>query len=291
MDKPLVSVICLSYNHAPYLRQALDGMLCQKTDFDYEIIIHDDASTDDSAVIISEYKRMYPKQVYSILQKENLSKSKQSFRTFVYPKLRGEFTAICEGDDYWCCQEKLQRQIDYMRSHSECSMTASAANIMVDEAIVYDDRRSDVERDFTADEVIGGGGDFLATATLCCRTKYLLELPAFRTKAIVGDYPLVILMALKGIVHYFPEAMAVYRYMRPGSWTAMHWKDDDKQRKKTWYEAEIAMYSRVLAYAGDRCRNTIRQRQLMFEDHLWNLGLYDLSDYLERVAQLEHPDE
>lgn len=290
MGIPLVSVICLCYNHAPYLRQSLESILCQETDFDFEVIIHDDASMDNSATIISEYEYMYPKQVFSILQKENLSKSKRCFRDFVYPKLRGEFTAICEGDDYWCCQKKIQRQISYMRNHPECSMTASAAYVSVDETIIYNDKRSDVEKDFTADEVIGGGGDFLTTATLCCRTEYVLELPAFRSKAIVGDYPLAILMALKGIVHYFPEVMAVYRYMRPGSWTAMHSKEADKQKLKTWYEAEIAMYSRILAYTGGKYKNTIRQRQLMFEDKLWKLDLYSINEYLERISYLENPD-
>ena len=120
--KPLVSICCLAYNHEPYIRECLDGMLMQRTTFKFEILIHDDASTDNTAKIIKEYAEKYPTIIKPILQTENqYSKGKGILAPFVYPKAKGKYIALCEGDDYWIDPYKLQKQVDFLENNKEFS--------------------------------------------------------------------------------------------------------------------------------------------------------------------------
>lgn len=121
---PLVSICCITYNHVNYIRDAIEGFLIQKTSFPFEIIIHDDASTDGTVEIIEEYANKYPDLFVKILQKENQwSKGGGSiFARFVFPIARGKYIALCEGDDYWTDSLKLQKQVDIMEENPDCSL-------------------------------------------------------------------------------------------------------------------------------------------------------------------------
>lgn len=124
MKQPLVSISCLTYNHAPYIRQCLDGFLMQQCNFDYEILIHDDASTDGTQEIIKEYQLKYPQIVKPILQTENQWRQGVrgiSFR-MNFPRAVGKYIAMCEGDDYWTDPLKLQKQVDYLENEPAVSL-------------------------------------------------------------------------------------------------------------------------------------------------------------------------
>ncbi len=123
-DNLLVSICSITYNHAPYIRQCLDGMLMQKTDFAFEIIINDDCSTDGTTEIIREYAAKYPDIIKPVYHDENLySKGVRGmFNKFVFPKARGKYIALCEGDDYWTDPLKLQKQVDFLEAHPDYSM-------------------------------------------------------------------------------------------------------------------------------------------------------------------------
>lgn len=119
----VVSVICNTYNHEPYIRQCLDGFVMQKTDFSFEVLIHDDASTDKTADIIREYEAQYPDIIKPIYQAENqYSKKTGIMKTFQYPRVKGKYIALCEGDDYWIDPLKLQKQVDFMEANPKCSL-------------------------------------------------------------------------------------------------------------------------------------------------------------------------
>ena len=122
---PLVSICCLTYNHAPFIKDCLDGFLAQKTSFPIEILIHDDASTDGTDVIIKEYAERNPNVIFPLFEKEN--QYSKGFRgsmdiEFNYSRARGKYIAYCEGDDYWTDPLKLQKQVDFLESHPDYSV-------------------------------------------------------------------------------------------------------------------------------------------------------------------------
>lgn len=111
-ENPLVSIVCDTYNHAPYIRRALDSFLSQETDFPFEIIVHDDASTDGTADIIRAYEAERPDLFRCVYRTENVySKDPKILEHYVFPLARGQYIAICEGDDYWTSPHKLQTQV------------------------------------------------------------------------------------------------------------------------------------------------------------------------------------
>lgn len=122
MKEYSLSIICLVYNHENYLRKTLDGFVNQKTKYSYEVIIHDDASTDASPQIIKEYEEKYPDIFHPIYQKENqYSQGKKITLDYIVPKLKGKYIAFCEGDDYWCNENKIEVQIDFLEKNLEYS--------------------------------------------------------------------------------------------------------------------------------------------------------------------------
>ena len=115
-----VTVICLTYNHEKYIETCIKGFLLQQTTFDFEVIIHDDASTDRTQGIIKKYAEKYPRIIIPILEKENLmSKGVNIVEEIMMPRARGEFIAFCEGDDCWIDKNKLQMQVEYLDLHPE----------------------------------------------------------------------------------------------------------------------------------------------------------------------------
>ncbi|WP_337525831.1 glycosyltransferase [Segatella sp.] len=126
-DNILVSVVCDVYNHEPYLRQCFDGFVMQKTNFKFEVLVHDDASTDKSAEIIIEYTNKYPDIFKPIIQKENqYSKGVGIWKIYQFPRVKGKYVAFCEGDDYWIDPLKLQKQVTAIESDSKNTMVYTA---------------------------------------------------------------------------------------------------------------------------------------------------------------------
>lgn len=121
-DDIMVSIYCMAYNHEKYIRQTFESLLKQNTDFKYEVIVHDDASTDKTAEIIREYEEKYPEIFKAIYQKENqYSKGVKVFDTFIAPVIRGRYVAVCEGDDFWTDAEKLALQVKFLEKHPDYS--------------------------------------------------------------------------------------------------------------------------------------------------------------------------
>ena len=119
-DKPLVSICSLSYNHSKYIRKSLDSLLSQKTSFRFEIIVHDDASSDGTSEILREYAEKYPEIIKPIFQKENqYSKGIKPIFEYVFPMANGKYIALCETDDYWIDPYKLQKQVDFMEKNPD----------------------------------------------------------------------------------------------------------------------------------------------------------------------------
>lgn len=228
----LVSVICIVFNHAPYLRDALEGFVGQQTSFRYEVIIHDDASTDGSADIIREYARKYPDIIVPILQTENqFSQGVNISKTYMFPRARGKYIALCEGDDYWCDAHKLQRQVDFLETHEDysiCVHNTRRLNVVTGKTELINKNKQ--AYNITVQELIERftRGELFQTSSAVYRSALTVELrpdglPSYYTtlgKVGVGDFARWIYYGLHGKIRYLPEVMSVYRVMVPGSYSS-----------------------------------------------------------------------
>ena len=124
MNTPLVSICCVTYNHAQFIRKCLDGFLMQQTDFPIEILIHDDCSTDGTTEIIREFEAKYPDLIFPLYEEDNQYQQGKAAEIdfYNYRRARGKYIAYCEGDDYWTDSLKLQKQVDFMETNPEYSI-------------------------------------------------------------------------------------------------------------------------------------------------------------------------
>ncbi len=219
---PLVSVYCMTYNQEKTLAQAIEGIVNQKTDFPFELIIHEDASTDGTAAIVREYAARYPHIIRPIYQTENQFHSCNLIKSFIHPMSRGKYIALCEGDDYWTDPDKLQLQVDHMEGDASCTLCFHAVQQLSPDGKLMNYRPLKSSGEVSASLVIKRGGLFCPTASLLFRRDVMDTWPAFREQADVYDYPAQVLAATMGRVHYIDRIMGVYRFASEGSWTAQH---------------------------------------------------------------------
>lgn len=225
-----VSIICNAFNHEKYIANALDSFIIQKTNFKYEILIHDDASTDNTAAIIRKYEEKYPSIIKAIYQSENqFSKGKNDVFYIQSSRIKGDYIAFCEGDDYWVDEYKLQKQYDAMESNQNIDICTHAA-IMIDAKTKKHIKTIEPKRKNTiipVEEVILGGGGYVATNSIFMRTYEYKKIMEFR-KFLMLDYTMQIQGSLKGGMLYIDEKMSNYRFLSEGSWTSRMRNDSKK---------------------------------------------------------------
>lgn len=221
-DDIMVSAVCMTYNHEEFIRDAIEGILNQKTDFRFELIIHDDASTDGTAKIVSEYAEKYPEIIRPILQSTNQKqKGRNIWLSFILPEVRGKYIAICEGDDYWINEDKLQIQTDFMENHQDYSMcmhNAVKLNYGTGEKVRMDTFEEAGTYSQEEHLQIGLGSDFPAFASYFLRANDWKDMPEIFWTGVALDYSLRQYYASKGKIYYFKEPMSVYRFHVPGSY-------------------------------------------------------------------------
>ena len=223
-EKPLVSIICATYNQKDYIAQTIESFLMQKVDFPIEILIHDDASTDGTADIVRQYEAKYPNLIKGIYQTENeYSKVLGICINFIYPAARGKYFAECEGDDYWNDPYKLQKQVDFLEAHPDYSLCVHRCKRFNCKTKSYEKSfpQEEHERDFSLKDVILGGGGFFGSNTVVCRRDFVQDYKEdFWQSSPVGDFPQMLSLACHGKIHYFPQEMSVYRLYANGSWSS-----------------------------------------------------------------------
>lgn len=230
MSTTLVSIICSTYNHELYISQCLDGFLMQKTTFSFEILVHDDASTDSTSEIIREYEQNHPQTIKPIYQTENqYSKKVDIFVKYQCSRAKGKYIAICEGDDYWIDPYKLQKQVDFLENCPEYAMVYTSSK-------VYDQSKCKIENSLIGRE-FKEFNDLLIinripTLTTCIRTHIIMEytndIKPEKQNWLMGDYPMWLWIAYHYRIKFFPEATTVYRDL-PES--ASHSQNLQKQEK------------------------------------------------------------
>lgn len=225
--EPLVSVSCITYNHALYIRQCLDGFVMQKTTFPFEVLIHDDASTDGTAEIIKEYEKKYPYIIKPIYENENQwIKGRRGTRVFNYPRAKGKYIAFCEGDDYWTDPLKLQKQVDFLEAHPDYGLVHGYVKSYNEKNKSFDDKL--IGSDFKdADQIIIANR--IVTLSVCVRMGlYSLYIKEIASNPFwkMSDYPLWIYIALRSKIHFLNEVVGVYRVLEN---SASHSNDIGKE--------------------------------------------------------------
>lgn len=260
----LLSIRCFVYNHEAYLRQCLDGFVMQKTNFAFEAIVHDDASTDGSANIIREYAEKYPDIIKPIYETENqYSKHDGSLRRIMDSAISpsSKYLAICEGDDYWTDPYKLQKQVDYMESHPNCTMVCcKAANYSeLNHRVTSYTSSNHKTTSLSPKRIILEGGYYIATCGIVYRKDLMNVYPEYCRRCHVGDYPLQIFASMVGDVFYFNEAMVVYRVDNVGSWSSSISKHNDSVMLINKIKSEIDMLQGI-ALDYPQYNNIIKRR-------------------------------
>lgn len=282
--KPLVAIHCLVYNHEKYIRDALDGFILQNTSFPFVAIVHEDVSTDGSAEIIKEYAEKYPDIIMPIFEKENqYSKPHGELSSIMcnaIEKTGAKYVAMCEGDDYWTDQHKLQKQIDFLEAHPDYSMCVTNYDVLRCESGKIESWLSDKEKDLTMEDLIMEAWRFCATASMVYKCDLFQNQPEEMKKLYVGDYPLCIYMRSLGKVRLLGlEHCCIYRYMSSGSWTARA-AAQNKTLKVIRENArkEIHMLSVLDRMTGRKWHSIFKRRE-----HLYLFTHY-LEDYPTRAV-------
>lgn len=216
-----VSVICNTYNHEKYIRDALNGFVMQKTDFAFEVLIHDDASTDHTADIIREYEQKYPELIKPIYETKNqYSKHDGTIKRLQAARVQGRFVAMCEGDDYWIDPLKLQKQYDFMTSYSEYTLCGCSTKWMNElKGKETGKSRTKQDKDISLQEfLMPKNGRPFPYVSFFMRKEIWTGVPKWGFP--VGDLPLSYYAAMQGKVRMLADTMCVYRWNTDGSWTA-----------------------------------------------------------------------
>lgn len=238
----MVSILCTAYNHEKYIRQCLDGFVMQKTNFKFEVIVHDDASTDNTANIIREYEEKYPEIIKPIYQNENqYSKKVGITKKFTLPKAKGKYIAICEGDDFWTDDYKLQKQVDILENYPNCKCcVCTVRDANEDGSMMNTTHPSEV-----FDSGILHTEDFLKLACkeyafqtssyLFLRSayiEYIEHTPKYKKVSPVGDWPILLYFSEIGDIYYIKDEMSCYRRNAIGSYTTSMISSTISKRKK-----------------------------------------------------------
>ena len=240
MERIKVSICCQVFNHEKYLRQCLESLVSQQTEFRYEIIVHDDASTDSSPMIIKEYKEKYPDLFKIILQKENqYSKGIEISREIMPLYIEGEYVAICEGDDFWTDLKKLQKQVDALEANQDCHMCVHGTEEIFENGEktgtyypakeIRRETGSISSYDFLT---MGKNYSFHTTSYMFIAKEWLQYMqnpPKFKEVCDVGDEAYMLYFGQLGNVYYINEDMSCYRRGASSSWSSIQAESFDKQ--------------------------------------------------------------
>ena len=212
METPLVSVICTVYNHRDYIRKCLDGFVKQQSEFKFEVIVHDDASTDGSSDIIREFEIKYPEIFKPIYQKINqYSLEKGRVTQICFQATKGKYIALCEGDDYWIDSLKLQKQVDFLEKNKDYGLVHTNHHKLKNNTIIKNIKnkifipQGNVREDLLRE-------NFISTLTVCFNIeKYNSTKKMAGSNYLMGDYPIWMAFALNSKIGYLADSTAVYR--------------------------------------------------------------------------------
>lgn len=216
-----VSVLLVTYNHAAYIRQALDSVLWQDIDQNFEIVVADDASTDNTRAIIKEYEGRDPRVRFRFLaEAPNMGITRNYQRAFA--AIESEYVAVLEGDDIWCSPQKLSSQLAFLEAHRECVLCGSNYFVYSEEEAKYTERMEATNgfrylssRDLIADNLIGN------FSTCLYRVSALRNLPVALFDLRAYDWAVNITVGCQGLIGFLNTPLSIYRIHSGGSWSLL----------------------------------------------------------------------
>jgi glycosyltransferase involved in cell wall biosynthesis len=224
---PKVSVVMIAFNVERFIAQALDSVLMQEVDFDYEVVVGDDASTDRTREILVDYASQHPDRIRLILRPENVGMNPNFIATFF--EARGDYVALLDGDDYWLSPKKLQKQVEFLDGHPECTVCFHNALVVYEDGeqephpfhMARPNRRLAARipkaRSSVQDLVTG---NFLQTGSVMYRGNTLMTVPGWYLTMPTFDWPLHVLHAERGEIAYLDEVLSAYRVRTEGFWSS-----------------------------------------------------------------------
>lgn len=268
-----VSVCVPAYNHEKYIGEMLDGALMQKTNFSFEIVIGDDASTDRTQDIIRSYMDRYPGKIRAFLHAENqgpFEPREFAGRNNVLGLLkacRGEYVAMCEGDDYWTDPLKLQKQVDFLDAHPDYAICHHNVEVIYEDGSpshlfnAADQKATSTIVDILEDKW------FFATASWMYRNHFLTnDFADWHAEAAAGDWALMIQLAAQGKIGYLPDTMGIYR-KHHGGLSNVHANTNQK-----FWQNRKEMFQNVNKWTDYHYNNTIEKTVSKYESRLMELS-------------------
>ncbi len=221
MGDPLASVVIITYNQAKYIEQSIECALAQKVDFEYEIIIGEDCSTDNTLEICSRYEQIYPDKIRVITSDRNVGLLDNYYRTVSIA--RGKYIAVCGGDDYWHNPAKLQKQVEFLENNPEYGMVHSEVEYVFQKSgVIIKNYHSHQGHYYgnSSQKTLEGivSGQYLITASTVTFRKNMFDkyftIEVFKRKGfLLEDTPLWAEIAVYSKIHYMHESLATYRVL------------------------------------------------------------------------------
>jgi len=262
-QKPLVSICTLVYNQEAFLSNYFEGVLSQQTNFLYEILIHDDASTDNSAEIIRDYQSRYPHLIKAIIQEENkYSQGVDINLTYNFPRVQGKYIALCEGDDYWTDPLKLQKQVDFLETHPTYNLYCHNWEVLNETKVSPSPVHHLYQKPFSFTFATLPWVWITKTMTLLFRHN-IFDYNLLRRYEYSRDVHLVYHLLINGKGYFNPDVMSRYRIHGQGIWGG----SEVDVKNETTYE----LYKELYAFEKNKA---VRKRYLNATLALFNGKLY-----------------
>ena len=277
-----VSICCITYNQEKYISQALESFLMQKTDFNFEIIIGDDCSSDDTNQILLAYQTIYPNKINVISQKKNIGGINNQMSTL--NKAKGKYIAMCDGDDFWIDPLKLQKQVDFMNQQQDCVICCHYTRVINEKGEIISEHESPVQLVFSYEDVLLGRKDETRICSLMVRNNdFIRDLGIqdwfYKTAGADTFLKLYALSKTQGKIYVLPEVMAIYRIHLGGIWSMI----DAKIRKQKMINDFNIMINNF-KYSNQH-KNELLKKYL-FEFFLFDIKNFKLIEAIRTIKNL-----